>query len=275
MFFFLLINLCISGSRDIILSAGIVNLAPGQNWHQYDLYKLYGSMKIITHSSILVYYITENGNLDVYSSPNDQVTSEEFQFIVGQTIGLKSLPCLYCDETIGLCNNLSSRLENLYANKNVFINDTIARAIKYNWYGYAVDFESGDNDLDADKLTSFIIEWNHELKKKNLTLVVWIGGGTPYNMTTLFNTDISLVTMDTYNCGYLDFISTASNLESQNVDSNLGFGFYGYYPNNNTEFFEIIKWLTDSYNNTNIISIWASSILPQWYPGLYYFLNLN
>jgi hypothetical protein len=274
LFICLLFNLCVA--RDIILSAGIVNLEPGQNWEQYQLYKLYYDMKIITTSSILVYYITEDGNLDVYKSPNDQVTSEEFQFIVGQTIGLKSLPCLYCDSTIGVCANLSSRLENLYLNKDVFINDTITRALKYNWQGYTVDFEP-DDDLDTDKLTSFIIEWNDELRKNNLILSIWIGAGTPYNMTLLFNTNISLVTMDTYYCDYTSFVDKVNNLESQNNISDLGFGLYSDYPVNETDFFDIIKWLSDSESNfkTNTLSIWASKIIPQWQSGLYYFLNLD
>lgn len=267
---FTLLYLCYA--RDIILSAGLGNFSQQRLSSQYETYKLYAEMELITTASILVYNINIDGSLGIYNQ-NDLITSEKFQYMI-KDLGLKALPCLFCDSTIGACGDLSLRLENLFKHEQEFINETIYRAKKYGWEGYSVDFESYAS-YDIDKLTDFIINWQSALNDHGLILSVWIGA-LQYNYTVLFNTKINLVTMATYNQNYEDFVYIASQLQSATNISNIGYGFLtkaasGYYEISGNELMKIIKWLTNT--SAEVISIWSSIMSTDWYDGLRLFMR--
>ena len=125
MFLLLLLNIV---SANIILSSGLTNWTNQQLTFQYNLYKTYKSMNIITGSSILVYEINENGEMDTYKT-NNNVLAEEYQYRLKKELGLKSYPCFFCDTTIQMCGGQGfiERFEKLYKNMSSFIDNTINR----------------------------------------------------------------------------------------------------------------------------------------------------
>jgi hypothetical protein len=231
-------------------------------------------MKIITASSILAYNLDINGSLDTYLTNDSFWSAETYQLYIKENLGLKSYPCLYCDATIGMCSNLSNRLENLYLNKTYFINDSIYRAKKFNYDGYFVDFEQ-DTTVNITKLTDFILLWNNELNKYKLSLTLWVDDGTPYDERIWNTSTLKLISMDTYTNTYDSFINIAASLQTSTNDiTRLGFGLltnYNYFGNindsiNNTDMMKIVKW--SILTKSNSLSLWASHISPQWYDSL-------
>ena len=109
---------------------------------------------------------------------------------------------------------------------DTFINETIRRAQRYGWIGFSVDFEP-DSFVDSYKLTNFILKWAKQLSIYNLSLSVWIGGPTQYNMDMLFNsTIVNIVTMSTYTTNYQNFIGIAGSLQTLTMNtSKLGFNY--------------------------------------------------
>lgn len=269
-------------SNDIILSAGIGGYNTADLLNIQSSFRSYAKMGIISKSSILAYNIDENGDLGTYMTSSKTISAEKIQQMVGSDINIKAMPCIYCDETQGMCSNLKSRLNKLYSHKEQFIKSTIDRAIKYGWNGYTIDFEPTTNP-DPDVFTSFVIEWGNKLNKYNLKLDVWIGGCTSLNMTKLYNSNLKLITMDTYSEPYDEFIRTA-NLPLMQISniSNIGFGLSNgmienkCFRHHNTNFTQnlepIIEWskVVQSY----ALSIWATVIPPSWFGALKTYSNI-
>ena len=269
----LLIILLISSvtARDIILSAGVGGWTYEEMWNEYTSYKMYTENKIITTSSILTYFIQENGTLGIYDTGYSKWTAENYQSKIKNDFKIKALPLLYCDETQGACSNLTLRLNNLYNNMSGFIDDTVVKGIKYNWSGYSVDIEPVDT-VDMTNVTNFILKWGKKLYDNNMYLSVWIGGGTPYNLTLLYNTSyIKLVTMDTYGLTYSQLIDVIAPTQDYMLDNNnVGFGLLTSNSITDIDLGSIIEWSLISGIDT--ISLWASKIPPEWYIGLHSFI---
>ena len=265
-------------TREVILSSGLISWDHKQLLTQYNAYNVYANAGIITASSILVYEIDIHGNLNQYNTTDPLISAEQFQMSLQKlgNDGLSSYPCIYCDATIGYCKNLTDRMEHLYEHKYHFINDTIQRAIKYNWNGYTIDLEP-DQKIDALKLSHFIVEWSNELTKYNLLLYVWIGTTTVFDINILSesNANIRLITMDTYVDDYDSFLDAASNtLLLSSKPQNIGFGLLTNIYNTSlseTALISVSSWANISM--TCSLSIWASIIPPQWFKGLKNYLS--
>ena len=234
-------------------------------------------MGVINGASILAYNLQENGMLGVYPLNDTDQTAETYQQYLKTQLQLKAYPCVYCDASIGNCDHLSDRLENLYANQDAFLQDSIQRANTYGWDGYSVDFEP-DGPVNATRLTDFLLAWGSLLYVNNFTLYVWIGGDTQYEMERLFNsTGISFLTMDTYNAGFDSFVNIVAPLQiSINSVSNLGAGLLTNYGKtstdvNATDIMNIVNW--SILTRMNALSLWASHISPSWYEALSYFVK--
>ena len=295
-FWILLFVLCLNEivSRDVMISTGIGGYTHEQLWSQFLAIKTYKNIGIVTTLSVLAYEIQGNGTLRAYHTNDTIWTSETYQQYVGEKLGLKSIPCIYCDTTIGTCPNLSEGLKMLYTNNTIatqFINDTLERALLYGYDGYIIDFE-GTDSLNQTLLTEFLISWNYILNTNDMTLTIWIGGSSPYDLPLLFNSgSINLITMDTYYQPYTQFILTAGQLQVSVIDSaHLGFGIltdYNFpkqmrYPeyvnlddNSNyisaDDMINITNWCI--LTKTNTLSLWASHVPPDWYMALVNFVN--
>jgi hypothetical protein len=263
------------GAYDVILSAGIGGYNESELVRQYNSYSAYAEINVITGSSILAYYLDENGDLATYKTGDKNWSGEAFQQSIGKDLGLKTFPCLYCDETINLCSPLSPRLEKLYAHQDDFIKKSIVRALEYGWDGYYVDIESG-HQLNQTKLTDFIVEWGRQLANNQLKLNVWIGSTTKYDNQRLFNSQIGLglTHMDTYDCSYDEFINKGQELMiSVGNSTTYGFGLLTNYPKTDVDLnrgFDSNLTLSISWS-TRIkatLSLWASHISPLWFESL-------
>jgi hypothetical protein len=268
---FLILSLC--HAKDVILSSGLGNYTDSQLLQQYTAYKAYKDIGLITTSSILLYNLNQDGTLGYYNTSSN-ITSKQYQRSLKSELGLKAMPCLYCDSTIGMCSNFSSRFANLYANMSTFIKSTIIEAIEYDWDGYYVDFEP-DTAVDSTQITDFVLAWTFELKIYGLVLNLWIGGNAPYD-DRIYNSDILLTTMNTYGSDYSDFISIASALQTTTINiSNLGFGLLTNYGDTNdtsgSYIDQIINW--SILTKSNSLSLWASHINPDWFFALNKFFN--
>jgi len=278
---FILSYITISLSREVSLSAGIGGYNHSQLWSEFTAFKAYRDIGMITTASILAYYIAEDGSLAAYETGDSTWSTEQYQQDMTTKLKLNSAPCIYCDATIGNCQGLSQRLQNLYANEQAFITDTLNRAKMYNYSGYFIDLEP-DDQVDPTNVTDFIINWGSALNDYGLTLDIWIGGNTPYDMNRLYNSSVvNLVTMDTYNTDYETFINLAAPLQTSMTDiTKLGFGLltnYGREFKNNinstdvTDISGIVAWSVLS--KVNQLSLWASHIPPEWYAPLIAFSN--
>lgn len=248
-------------AKEIILSAGVSQYGLIPLEEQYYLYKTYKQNNLITGASILAYYLSENGTLETYNN------GEELQYNLKNNLNLTAYPCLFCDATIGACDNLNSRLQNLYSNETYFIEQSIYKAKKYNWDGYYVDFEYG-SFVDYNKLTTFIINWATQLYNNNLKLNLWIGDTVYYNMTLLYNNRIiNLVTMTTYLKSYEKVKVIVNNY---NNVSNIIYGLLTYQPNDPS--IEVTYFDNELENIVKLfdykVNLWASNIPKSWYSSL-------
>jgi hypothetical protein len=261
-----------------MISSGLGGWTHDQLWSQYTSFKAYKDMSLINTISILSYNLQENGTIGVYQTNDSYWNAETYQQFLKQKLGIKAIPCIYCDATIGMCPDLSSRLENLYLNSSGFINDTIYRANIYEWDGYIVDFEP-DSTVNTTKLTDFIFDWSEQLETNGLSLTLWIGGNTPYDDRIYNYSKINLITMNTYSQSYEEFISVAAPLQTSVIDiTKLGFGLLtNYYTKksfgnvtDDSDIMEIIKWSILAKSGS--LSLWASHIPPDWYEALQLYL---
>ena len=267
-------------NREVILSSGLDGWDRDKLKKQFNAYAAYKNMNIITASSILVYEIDEYGNLDTYNTTEPHLQAEEYQQSL-QGLGLKSYPCIYCDATIGNCQNLGDRLKLLFSHQQNFINTTIERAKKYNWDGYTIDLEP-DQEVDPKQVTDFILDWANALEQSGMSLYVWVGGNVPYDDRLLdTKNNIKLLTMSTYSSSYDEFIqSGADQLISMRNSSNLGFGMLtSLIPGSMCPIYNIdddtMKKITTWSRTTNTLglSLWASTISPSWFNGLKFYLS--
>ena len=274
--FFILIN-----AKNSILFSGLENWNDDQLSIQYNLYKSYKHMNLITGSSILLYNIGSDGLIKYYNtSPIASISSHEFQVKLKTNLGLKAYPTFFCDTSIGKCTSsefpLSYRLNKLLENKNTFIKLTINEALHYDWDGYYLDFEPTEVIDNYDIITDFIFEWNDALNKINRTLNIWTGGSSIFNENRIFNnSNIYLTTMSTYDSYYTEFVNVANNYFSKISNlSKFSFGLLTYTNNlefaNETIIQDICNWikLTRVYS----IALWASTIPPMWFRGLQNYL---
>ncbi|VBB17586.1 hypothetical protein YASMINEVIRUS_49 [Yasminevirus sp. GU-2018] len=282
-------------SKNVILSSGLGGWDASKLQHQYNAFSAYANMGIVSATSILAYNLDVNGYLDTYNTSDPNMTAEQYQYLLGSLqvnpLGnqmpknVSTLPCLYCDATIGNCQNLGERLRRLFLHQQQFIDSTIQKIKQFNWDGYIVDFEP-DQSVNPDRLTDFVIDWGCQLKALSRKLYVWTGFTAPYNMSVLTNSScVNILTMNTYVGTYDSFIQIGSDAMLETPDTNrLGFGLLTSdfvkksYINNdhfksNTEivlnehdFEQVIEWIKTT--NTESISIWASIIPPNWYSGL-------
>lgn len=281
----ILLAIVLVGAKEVILSAGVNGLNDNQLYDQYTAYNAYNDMHIITGSSVLVYSLSENGTLDVYQTNDPSWSAEEFQQSLKQYLGLKTLPCLYCDATIGACSDLNNRLEAMYLYQDDFIQSTIDTAELNGWDGYYVDFEP-DSPINSTRLTEFVISWGEALQNASLSLNVWVGGATQYDTYSLYDADcVNLVTMDTFTNSYDNFINTAASLLTTAVDniSRLGFGLltnygsqfvnksFGSPLDDNHDIVSITKWT--SLIGVQPLSLWSSNIPPEWFEPLSFYVK--
>lgn len=273
--------------KRVILPSGLNEWNHSQLIDQYYVYKAYKDLGIIDSSSILAYNLDINGNLATYSTNNSDWTAEEYQASLKNDLKLAAYPCLFCDATIGMCPNLGTRLENLYSHQAHFINDTIYRAKKYGWNGYMVDFEP-DEEINVTKLTDLIIEWSKILNINRLTLFVWIGGPTIYELDRFKEESESLIliTMSSYWLDYeqytylVDYSST-----SINDISRFGYGLITYLhinekkyirqnkDNMTDELIKIIDWSNDI--NIPTLVLWASKIPSSLWKSLIRYVKIS
>jgi len=278
----------LSINNTIILSSGLYNWSSGQLNEQYNFFKVYKNLNIITASSILTYVINSDGNIDLIPTSNySNIDAEQYQYKISTDLNLPAYPCIFCDATIGFCTNFDDISEKIFKNQIKFINDLIDRSIKYNWSGYVIDFES-DRPIDNYKLTNLMIDLGNALYKYNKRLYIWIEYSTytyyPFNISRLIDhNNIYLLTMNTYNSNYNMFIDLASSLMIHSKSFNrIGYGMITYdnmkminsdlHQNSvisNIE--DIIKWL--KINKQTTLSLWASIIPPNWYIPLNNFLS--
>jgi hypothetical protein len=263
-----------SHENQVILSAGIGNYSLLQLDQQYHAYKTYTDIGLISGASILVYELSNEGMLNEQQTNDPNLSAEKFQSLLKIQLKLTALPCLFCDATIGACANLSYRLEKLYTNQTNFMIDSLSRAINHGWDGYFVDFEP-DGMVDMYKITNFIMMWGKFLYRHNLSLNVWMGESSPYNMTLLYDFPyVNLITMDTYVSTYDQFITIASSLQISTDISRIGYGLWTYAPNgiiDEKDMIAISEWLV--LTKTSMVSLWASTIPPSWYTGISNFIN--
>jgi len=264
----LILFLSFCNAKEVILSSGLGNYTDAQLLQQYTAFKAYKDIGLITTSSILLYNLNEDGSLGFYNTLSN-MTSKHYQTILKSELGLKAMPCLYCDSTIGMCSNFSDRFSNLYSNMTQFIKSTVVEALEHNWDGYYVDFEP-DTSVNSTEVTNFVLAWNLELKAFNLKLNLWIGGNAPYD-DRIYTSDILITTMNTYVDNYSDFINIASGLQviTTNI-TNLGFGLLTNYVDTShtsgSYIEQIINW--SILTKSNSLSLWASHIDPNWFFAL-------
>src|SRR5579872_4178719 len=219
-----LIFLPIVLANEIILSAGVGNYSRLSLEDQYSAYRTYSEIGIVTGSSILAYELSLDGMLEEWETFDPNVSAEQFQQIIKEHFHLKAYPCLFCDETIGACYNLSYRIDNMIRNQTRFIKDSIERAKCFNYDGYIVDFEP-NFPIDTNGLSLMILEWDKYLHQNNLSLWLWIGYGAPYDLKMLTTSShVKYMTMNTYVNTYTDFINVASHMQNQYTIEKLGYG---------------------------------------------------
>ena len=274
---FLILNVVLTmGSREVILSAGVGNYSRLSLQDQYRAYQTYTEIGLITGSSVLAYQLSTDGMLEEWPTYDPKISTEQFQYLIKTQFKLGAYPCIFCDATIGACSNLGPRINNMIANSNKFFQDSLSRAKKFGWDGYMVDFES-DSAVNITELTKFMITWSDHLHQENLTLWLWMGGGTPYYMDMLSNnTNIKFVSMSTYVSTYIDFINVASGLQTYYGMEKMSYGLWTY-PNNmpisENDMLLIVDWL--NLTKSHSINLWAANIPPTWYKGLKRFLNTD
>jgi len=256
-------------NSNIILSSGLTNWSNSQLSYQYNLYKLYKDTGIITGSSILVYEIDEEGQVNTYKTLTN-ITAENYQYMLKKNLGLKSYPCFFCDTSIQMCGgqDFINRFEKLYKNVSGFIDDTVKRALQYEYDGYYLDIEL-TTVIDFNKLTHFVNLWTKSLKQINRTLNIWIDYSlSTYNSTMLYdNNDVYMTTMNTYDTTYDIFLTQVEQNVGKIDNNRLSFGLITYdnivSP---VEIDKIIQW--SNVFKPFSISLWASTIPLIWFQSL-------
>ena len=282
MFHYLIMNiylgvLCCYSLNNILLSSGLYNWNDKQLDEQYNYFRNYKNLNLITQSSILAYVINIDGMIELIPT-NSSIDAEQYQYNISRNLNLYAYPCIFCDATIGFCNNFDDKINAVFKNQQRFIDDLINRSIKYNWSGYTIDFEP-DRSIDGSKTTDLMVDLAKNLNKYNKKLYIWINYGVdamiPFNISHLMNiNNIILLAMNTYSCNYNSFIDIASTMiiHSKSIDR-IGFGLLTYekYQIISEDILvKIIIWL--NITKISFLSLWASIIPPNWYVPLNNFM---
>eukprot|EP00732_Lithocolla_globosa_P002565 Lithocolla_globosa_v1_NODE_1719_length_2380_cov_8.299785.p1 type:complete len:374 gc:universal NODE_1719_length_2380_cov_8.299785:2323-1202(-) len=292
----------LASAGDVWLSSGYGGWTRQRMDQLYNDYQFYYQGNMTTHSSLLMYFFTTDGHFDHHENHNTpQGSVKPFAQALKSEIGLKAYPCFFCDETIGECSGLNSRLEAIYRREAEFIADTITEAKVYGWDGYTVDIESFGR-LDSERLTTFLINWGVEMMNNGMTLQLWVGGPSQYNMGRLNDSPyvFPLQTMDTYRNSYSSWESAANSFLNQVHAEKAGFGLlvshglkdlmdslvaygadrdlvmkkYGKYIEedpttyalSSEDMYRIAEYSRE--RGVDSLSLWASEIPVNWYGGL-------
>jgi hypothetical protein len=296
----LLFSVCIfyTNAKEVILSSGIGGFSSDQLQTQFNLFKQYSDMKVISTVSILLYGIDEFGKMFSYETNSSaKWTSRKFQKDCRDVLGLGTLPLFFCDSTIGNCSPLKDRLEKVYDHQEEFIKSTLEEIKQWGWDGYSLDFELEEypSDDDKRKITEFVVQWASALKTVGKRLAIWTSGPTWYDLAFMNNSfdrldNILTMTMSTYYARSAPgFQSIAKDYNGWIKADRAGYGLLtspqlkkipdpnSSLPNPNRivdltkplsreDMIDIGKWC----NKTNVpaLSIWASVIPDNWIEGI-------
>jgi len=255
-FFFAISSIYIigAGAVESWLSAGMGGFSKDQLTEQYTRFENYKEKKLITASSVLLYYFNDDGTFGNWNTSTVDWTAKQFQVDLKEKLGLKAYPCFFCDETIGNCKPLDKKLNAVFANKERFIESTILEAKKFGWDGYSLDMETFST-LDTTQLTQFVIDWGKALDDNGMKISIWVGGPTQYDMSAMVASPYihSIVTMNTYVSNFDSFQYMAQALLNVVSVGRAGFGLLNY------EFF------TESHLSQGL----SGDQLTRKFPGLF------
>ena len=248
-----------SGANEVVLSSGLENWSRRQLDLQFNAFAQYKHMRVISASSILVYRLDEDGNLDTYKTNDSSVNAEDFQLSVRQKIGLKAYPCLFCDATVGFCSQLNTRLERMYQHKIGFFSNVTARVLMNGWNGFAVDFEP-DEGINWARLSDFLVELSNVLRDlAQVVLYVWVGGRTLYTESVFSAPNIVVWSMNTYVDTYNHFVDVAAqDLALVDNTTRLGFGLLQSNDVPEWDMINVVSWMRVA--KVPMLNLWASNI---------------
>lgn len=215
-----------TGANNVWLSTGYGGWDHATLQNEWDRYQSYATAGAVTHSSLLMYGLNSDGSLMSWETGDASWPAKQFQKDLKTKLGLKAVPTLFCDETIGNCKPLATALSKIFQNPQVFIDATISEANQWDWDGFAVDLESFSS-LSAKQTDDFLVQWGTALNKIGKELSIWIGGPTQYDVGVLARSTAinSLITMSTYTGSRSAFESIAqSTLSEVGNPSKTGFG---------------------------------------------------
>lgn len=272
----------------IVLSGGVGGYTADQLQELGTSWAAYASAGMLDAVSVLAYNLNGDGSLGVYATNDTACPDGEAAQRALTPAGVRAIPTLYCDATLGNCAGLSARLDALLAHADAFVADTLARAATHGWDGYAVDFEPDGVVRNATALSAFLVTWADALAGADprRALYVWVGGDTPYDMHVLAAApNVTLLSMDTYVSTFADFVTPADALfRATGTGRRVGYGVLTQYgrasegdmrahrhtsddaPMNATELAAIVAWLC--VIRADSLQLWASHASPLWYAAL-------
>src|SRR5437763_305654 len=87
-------------NNKVILASGLINWDYLKLEEQYNAYRSYKRLGLITGSSINVYSIDKDGGIGLHAPSYQNITAEEYQYRIKQNLKLGAYPCFYCDATL-------------------------------------------------------------------------------------------------------------------------------------------------------------------------------
>lgn len=135
---------------------------------------MYANEKIITASSINLYYINHDGRFTTRTI-NGSTTKAEQYVAKYRQLNLTLYPMLACEMAIGACDGFDVRFLKAHEHKEEFIIETIRSANKNGWHGYSVAL-SVNISFNISKLTGFMVDWANALYKTNRSLKIYVEG---------------------------------------------------------------------------------------------------
>jgi hypothetical protein len=154
-----------------------------------------------------------------------------------KAIGLKAMPLFYEDCSHKDSCDLDKKLMAAFARQDDFIAQTVQEALQFGFDGYYLDFEFAHQEVNPDRLSSFVLAWGRALNQHGLELSIWTseryGLVAHYDMPKLLNPASSIAsvsTMDTYSLSGID--SFKKHVDSADCDKKhphkCGLGMYDY-----------------------------------------------
>jgi len=171
-----------NGPRDVVVCRGVGDLSEPQWTELGNVWSRYAREKVITATSPLLYKISESGSFESLGTPKDAWEEKSQQFLMTDVEGVKVLPHVWCDASC--CKNcpLPDALTTALKRKDVFFKESVDKALKFGWDGYALDFEGAMPGRDVT--TQLFKEWRTYMAQHNgrsgkpLELHLWTGSGT-------------------------------------------------------------------------------------------------